>query len=146
MSISKFFNKYKMVIKYFICSIFSSIIDVALLYILKNVFDDIVIANTISILFSSIFHYCVTTKFVFDVKYNAYSIIIYIVTFFIGLGIQDFVIWLSYNHLLVKCISNERLLTLISKGLSLGASFFITYGLRKVLNMLVKKGTENEEK
>ena len=128
-----------MIIKYFLCSVSSSIIDFAFLYVLKGVFDEIVVANTISIIVSSIFHYIVTSNYVFKVKKNIYSIVIYVVTFFIGLSIQNFVIWVTYTKLFVTLIENDMILTLLSKVLSLGASFIITYMLRKFLNARLKK-------
>lgn len=139
MKLKELYTKYNMIIKYFLCSVSSSIIDFAILYVLKGVFDEIVVANTISIIVSSIFHYIVTSNYVFKVKKNIYSIIIYVVTFFIGLSIQNFVIWVTYTKLFVTLIENDMILTLLSKVLSLGASFIITYMLRKFLNARLKK-------
>lgn len=143
MKLKELYTKYNMIIKYFLCSVSSSIIDFAILYVLKGVFDEIVVANTISIIVSSIFHYIVTSNYVFKVKKNIYSIIIYVVTFFIGLSIQNFVIWVTYTKLFVTLIENDMILTLLSKALSLGSSFIITYMLRKVLNARLKN---NEQK
>lgn len=139
MKLKELYKKYNMIIKYFLCSVSSSIIDFAILYVLKGVFDEIVVANTISIIVSSIFHYIVTSNYVFKVKKNIYSIVIYVVTFFIGLSIQNFVIWVTYTKLFVTLIENDMILTLSSKVLSLGASFIITYMLRKFLNARLKK-------
>lgn len=139
MKLKELYKKYNMIIKYFLCSVSSSIIDFAFLYVLKGVFDEIVVANTISIIVSSIFHYIVTSNYVFKVKKNIYSIVIYVVTFFIGLSIQNFVIWVTYTKLFVTLIENDMILTLLSKVLSLGASFIITYMLRKFLNARLKK-------
>lgn len=139
MKLKELYKKYNMIIKYFLCSVSSSIIDFAILYVLKGVFDEIVVANTISIIVSSIFHYVVTSNYVFKVKKNIYSIVIYVVTFFIGLSIQNFVIWVTYTKLFVTLIENDMILTLLSKVLSLGASFIITYMLRKFLNARLKK-------
>lgn len=139
MILKELYKKYNMIIKYFLCSVSSSIIDFAILYVLKGVFDEIVVANTISIIVSSIFHYIVTSNYVFKVKKNIYSIVIYVVTFFIGLSIQNFVIWVTYTKLFVTLIENDMILTLLSKVLSLGASFIITYMLRKFLNARLKK-------
>lgn len=139
MKLKELYKKFNMIIKYFLCSVSSSIIDFAFLYVLKGVFDKIVVANTISIIVSSIFHYIVTSNYVFKVKKNIYSIVIYVVTFFIGLSIQNFVIWVTYTKLFVTLIENDMILTLLSKVLSLGASFIITYMLRKFLNARLKK-------
>lgn len=139
MKLKELYKKYNMIIKYFLCSVSSSIIDFAILYVLKGVFDEIVVANTISIIVSSIFHYIVTSNYVFKVKKNIYSIVIYVVTFFIGLSIQNFVIWVTYTKLFVTLIENDMILTLLSKVLSLGTSFIITYMLRKFLNARLKK-------
>lgn len=137
------------VVKYFLCSAFTAFIEFALLFVFKHTVKEfgsrIVIFNTIAIIISSVIHYLMTSKLVFKVKWNLPSAVIYIVTFFIGLGIQDGVIWLTYNKLLAPVISDSNLLTFICKSVSLASSFFVTYFIRKFLNSKLKeKETENE--
>ena len=137
------------VVKYFLCSVFTAFIEFAILFVFKHTVKEfgsrIVIFNTTAIIISSVIHYLITSKLVFKVKWNLSSAIIYIVTFFIGLGIQDGVIWLTYNKLLVSVIPDSNLLTFICKSISLASSFFVTYFIRKFLNLKLKeKETENE--
>lgn len=142
--------KNKKIIFYFSCSVLSAVLEAGLLLIFKNIvpsFDkNIVYANTAATVLSSVLHYVLTSKFVFKVKMNWMSAVVYLVTFFIGLGVQNVVIWCTYNKLLVQLIDNDNLLTLASKVISLAASFFITYFIRKKLNSMLNKYEEEKTK
>lgn len=148
--IKNLFNKNKKIIFYFSCSVLSAGFEAGLLLVFKNIvpsFDkNIVYANTAATIISSILHYTLTSKFVFKVKMNWMSAVVYLITFFIGLGIQNGVIWCTYNKLLPQFISNDNLLTLSSKVISLAASFFITYFIRKKLNLILKQHEEEKIK
>lgn len=148
--IKNLFNKNKKIIFYFSCSVLSAVSEAGLLLIFKNVvpsFDkNIVYANTAATIISSVLHYILTSKFVFKVKMNWMSAVVYLITFFIGLGVQNGVIWCTYNKLLPQLISNDNILTLASKVISLAASFFITYFIRKKLNSMLKKYEEEKAK
>lgn len=148
--IKNLFNKNKKIIFYFSCSVLSAVFEAGLLLIFKNVvpsFDkNIVYANTAATIISSVLHYILTSKFVFKVKMNWMSAVVYLITFFIGLGVQNGVIWCTYNKLLPQLINNDNILTLASKVISLAASFFITYFIRKKLNSMLKKYEEEKAK
>lgn len=134
-----------MIIKYFACSCFCFGIEFLVLILAKQVIDKIVIANTISIIVSSVVHYFITSKFVFGVNKNIYSLLVYVITFFVGLGIQNGVIYITYEKLFVDFIDNNSILTFVCKVTSLAASFFITFILRKILNKKIsEKGERNE--
>lgn len=149
-SIKNLFNKNKKIIFYFSCSVLSAVFEAGLLLVFKNVvpsFDkNIVYANTAATIISSVLHYILTSKFVFKVKMNWMSAVVYLITFFIGLGVQNGVIWCTYNKLLPQLINNDNILTLASKVISLAASFFITYFIRKKLNSMLKKYEEENAK
>lgn len=136
-------QKNKSILLYFICSATTAMLETGLLYIFNTAIpplkNHIVIANTIAIFISSGIHYILTSKLVFKVKMNIVSAAAYLVTFFIGLGIQNVVIWFAYEKLLPPLIEQESLLTVGSKILSLAASFFVTYFLRKYINTLINK-------
>ena len=137
----------KKIIIYFCCSVFAALLEAGLLLVFKNLIPafagkNIVFANTSAILVSSILHFILTSKLVFRVKMNLPSAVVYIVTFFIGLGIQNGVIWLTYEKLLPHLIHNDTILTLFCKALSLAASFFITYFIRSKLNAWLKSKEE----
>lgn len=131
---SKIIRKNEMIIKYFFCSALCSVIDFLVLFILKHFDMQIVVANTLAIVTSSIIHYIITSKFVFKVKKDLSSATIYIITFFVGLVIQDGVIYLLYEKILPSSIENNSLLTFVCKLLSLAVSFLVTFSTRKVLN------------
>lgn len=140
----------KKIIFYFGCSAAAAIIETVFLLIFKRVLplislNDIVYANTLAVIVSSVFHYILTSKLVFKVKMNFASAVVYLITFFIGLGIQNGVIWITYNKLLNRFIENDTLLTLVCKVISLAASFFITYFIRNILNGKLKEKENNNE-
>ena len=143
MKLKNVLQKNKAILIYFLCSAGAALLETGLLYLFKNTIpplkDNIVLANTIAVVISGCAHFVLTSKFVFQIKTSLASVTAYLITFFIGLGIQSAVIWVSYEKLLPSLIANDSLLTLCSKGLSLIASFFITYLLRKYINAQINK-------
>lgn len=139
--------KNKKIIIYFLCSAFTALLEAILLLIFKRfipLLGNIVYANTIAIFLSSIIHYILTSKFAFKVRMSFLSLIVYIATFLIGVLIQNAVIWVSYQKILISLIENDNLRTILSKGVSLTVSFFITYFIRQKLNLMIKKKEEAE--
>lgn len=104
--------------------------------LLKN---HIVIANTLAVIIGSCVHYILTSKLVFKVNMNIASATAYLITFLIGLGIQDAAIWIAYHKLLPPLMNSESALALCSKAISLAGSFFIIYFLRKYVNASLAK-------
>ena len=143
MKITNLLQKNRSILLYFVCSATTALLETGLLYLFKGTIpllqNHIVLANTIAVVISACVHYVLTSKLVFQVKMNIASVTAYLATFFIGLGIQSAVIWVAYEKLLPSLIANESLLTLCSKGISLAASFFITYFLRKYINAQINK-------
>ena len=136
-------QKNKSILLYFLCSATTALLETGLLYFFNIAFpplkSQIILANTIAVFISASIHYVLTSRLVFKVRMNLASVSAYLVTFFIGLGIQSAVIWLAYEKLLPPLIENVSLLTLSSKAISLAASFFITYALRKWINAKINK-------
>lgn len=150
MKLTELVHKNKSILLYFLCSAFSALLETGLLYFFNIAFpplkNQIVLANTIAVFISASIHFVLTSKLVFHIKTSVASVSAYLITFFIGLGIQSGVIWLAYEKLLPQLVANTSLRTLCSKALSLAASFFITYFLRKYINAQIKKreGSTNE--
>jgi len=150
MKLTDLIQKNKSILLYFLCSAFSALLETGLLYFFNIAFpplkNQIVLANTIAVFISASIHFVLTSKLVFHIKTSVASVSAYLITFFIGLGIQSGVIWLAYEKLLPQLVANTSLRTLCSKALSLAASFFITYFLRKYINAQIKKreGSTNE--
>ena len=150
MKLTELIQKNKSILLYFLCSAFSALLETGLLYFFNIAFpplkNQIVLANTIAVFISASIHFVLTSKLVFHIKTSVASVSAYLLTFFIGLGIQSGVIWLAYEKLLPQLVANTSLRTLCSKALSLAASFFITYFLRKYINAQIKKreGSTNE--
>ena len=143
MKLTELIQKNKSILLYFLCSAFSAVLETGLLYFFNIAFpplkNQIVLANTIAVFISASIHFVLTSKLVFHIKTSVASVSAYLVTFFIGLGIQSGVIWLTYEKLLPQLVASTSLRTLCSKALSLAASFFITYFLRKYISAQINK-------
>lgn len=124
-------------LKYFGYSIVATIIDVAIVWILHNLFNIIIVgANTIGIFVGFIIHYLLASKSVFDSEYGTKGFFIYFVTFLFGLCLADILIYIGTYYLFTKFINNVNFL--FSKGLSIVVPFFALYYLRKFLYEIVK--------
>jgi putative flippase GtrA len=120
--------------KYFIVSCLVSIIDFFISYLLyKLVNVNYLAACNIGIILGFIFQYFICTKYIFKTKVTISSLMVFLTTFFIGIALADGTIWTSYSLL--------HLSFFISKILSMGVPFFITYFIRRLL-LGVKRGTE----
>lgn len=146
--------KNKKMLVYLLCSGSAAAIEVVAVLILRRVIKvdiplgftvlpALLAANTAATVLSSTYHYFVTSRLVFKVKNSLSSVAVYIITFFVGLGIQNAVLWAAYNYVFAGMIGNEDLRTLVGKGCSLICSFFIVYFLRNALNARIKKRQDN---
>jgi len=126
-------QKYKKMIFYLLCSVASALAETGIGWVILHAFDvKIVVANTIAVIIGAVIHYILTSFFVFKVKYNIASFIVYVLTFAVGLGFQNVLIWVFYERLFINI--SESLNYLLSKALSLVIPFFAIYYLRKTLN------------
>ena len=116
-------------IKYFLFSIISTVVDTALVWICLNYFSiAIVVANTIGVVIGFIIHYLLSSKNVFETDYGPAGFLIYLGTFFIGLALADGIIYICYNYLIL--FLPKATAFLIGKGFSIAIPFFIMYFLR----------------
>ena len=129
--IVKLLKKYESVISYGLISVGVTLVDVLLTYIFKH-FTLLVIANTIGVVTGGIIQYILNAKLVFHVKNNNKNIAIYVITFIGGLLIANLIIYFS-NMLFSMYLSNDKIVFLISKGLSIVIPFFVLYFVRKEL-------------
>jgi len=121
--------------KYFMASCLVSVIDFFISYLLYKVVNlNYLTACNIGIILGFIFQYFICTKYVFKTKVNISSLMVFLTTFFIGIALADGTMWTSYSLL--------HLSFLISKVLSMGVPFFITYFIRK--GLLGMKSSEEE--
>lgn len=98
---------------------------------------EIVMTNTVAVILSACVHYVMIQNFVFAQKSNIESVFVYILSFGIGIVLQDGLIWLMYDKLLVGMTDSWRYL--ISKGISLVIPFFALYFIRSKLNQAIKE-------
>lgn len=132
-------TRYKSLLIYFCASASAACLDLLLVYVLKSVITtSIVWINTISVTSTAVFHYIFTSKKAFHASIGIYSAVIYLITFILGLILQDWVIW--------TCFEIVKLPLWASKGISLMASFFILYFLRKFLYAMASKSGNGKEK
>ena len=125
-------EKYSQVIKYFIISCGTAVIELCIGLLLINLLHlSEVVSNTAGILIGSAIHYVCVTKKVFDRSVDIRTVVIYVSTFLLGMLIQNGVVW-AVCRLLVGVVGKSIGYT-VSKVASLAVSFFVLYGVRKFL-------------
>ena len=127
----KFLEKYRDILIYLLCSIFTALIEMGIGWNLLKILPNIVVTNTIAIIISAIIHYLITLKFVFRQKNSMGNVIIYVGTFILGILLQDFVIEIFYDYMLVNV--EEVIRYVVSKLVSLAIPFVVIYLLRSFL-------------
>ena len=99
-----FFNKIKCsqkILKYLACSVFTAVLETMVGWLLVHMVScRIVAANTIAVLIGALVHYFITLLMVFEKKNNAKSFLVYIISFVLGLMLQNGIIWLFYEKIL----------------------------------------------
>lgn len=122
----------KKLLKYLLISIFITLIDLAIVYILRFFFhQSLVFSNTIGVVSGCIVQYFLTSKYVFDVKRDRKSIIIFFGTFLVGLVLADITIYLT--DMALKGYFTEKIVFFVAKGASMVVPFFVIYYLRRYL-------------
>ncbi len=131
-----FFNKIKCsqkILKYLACSVFTAVLETMVGWLLVHMIScSIVVANTIAVLIGALVHYFITLLMVFEKKNNAKSFLVYIISFVLGLMLQNGIIWLFYEKILFA--ADDFWKYAFSKGMSLIVPFFLLYVIRKRLN------------
>ncbi len=131
--IKTLWEKNKQVFLYLLCSVIAALVESGIGWIFLRIFPfHIVIINTMAIVFGAVIHYFLTSIFVFKIKKNAASVLVYVLSFGIGVILQNGVIWLFYDFLLESRSQGVRYA--VSKALSLAIPFFVVYFIRKKLN------------
>lgn len=112
--------------KYFMVSCLVSVIDFFISNLLYKVVNlNYLTACNIGIILGFVVQYFICTKYVFKTQITISSIIVFLATFFVGIALADGTMWSSYRLLYLSFF--------ISKILSMGLPFFITYFIRKAL-------------
>lgn len=138
-------EKYSQVIKYFIISCGTAVIELCIGLLLINLLHlSEVVSNTAGILIGSAIHYVCVTKKVFDRSVDIRTVVIYISTFLLGMLIQNGVVW-AVCRLLVGVVGKSIGYT-VSKVASLAVSFFVLYGVRKFLYAKVTPRNNKDNK
>ncbi len=130
--------KHRKILLYILCSVATAGLETGMGWLLIHFLGvEIVYANTAAILIGAVVHYLLTLALVFELRQNVQSAVGYMVTFGIGLLLQNAIIWFCYEVLFGGASSFWRFA--VSKGISLVIPFFLTYYLRTVINQHVKK-------
>ena len=131
------FENIKKLMFYFAFSCISAVLDFTITTALFSVFFiHYIIANTIGIIAGFILHFIMSSKAVFKVRLNMKSFAAYLITFLIGLILANTVLFISFEIF--------KLNFSISKFLSMGLPFFITYFLRTIAYQLIE-GFEHDK-
>ncbi len=132
------FKRFEKIIKYFVCSCLSTVLDVALVWVLYSMLDvDLVIANTIGVVAGFVLSYVLSIERVFDTEFGAEGFAVYLGTFLIGLVVADFLVELSNNYFLDRF--GKFVSFVLSKGISVVLPFFFLYFLRKILYNIIRR-------
>ena len=115
------------ILKFIVVGGIATIIDFAVLYLLKEFIGlNEILANTISFTVSVIYNYIASIKWVFDVdkdKNEKQQFIIFIVFSIIGLGINNLILWI--------CIDKFNIHYLIGKVFATGIVMIFNFITRK---------------
>ena len=140
--LKKMLAKHESLIIYMAYSLISTVVDAAIVYIMIHFFQmDVVVSNTTGVVSGFILHYLLASKKVFHVDYGFKGLLVYFVTFLIGLVLADGIIALGY--FLLSDTVGPLWTFLLSKGFSVALPFFVMYYLRIWLYGLLKKREEN---
>ena len=114
----------KQLFKYFIISLLVAFIDAALsIFLFEFIGVNQIIATNVGIVVGFIIQYKYSVKVVFNCDVTRRTLSIFLFTWFLGIGIANVTV-----YILVECLNMAYT---IGKLGSMGASFFILYGLRK---------------
>lgn len=137
MNVAGLWKKYRKIITYLMCSVAAALFESGIGWILLHTIPaDIVITNIMAIGAGAVIHYFLTTIFVFKVKNSGASIIVYLITFGLGILLQSLVIAFFYWSLAGV---NDAVRYFVSKGLSLALPFIVIYFVRSKLNEMIKR-------
>ena len=124
--------------KYLAISIFVTIIDTAVVWVLSMQLSvNLTAANTAGVIVGQIIHYILASGQVFDMEFGPVGAVIYFGTFVLGLLLANWIIATAYA--LGVGLLGKQLAFLFAKGCSIVIPFFALYYLRKFLYGLVKR-------
>lgn len=124
--------------KYLAISIFVTVIDTAVVWILSMQLSvNLTAANTAGVVVGQIIHYAMASGQVFEMDYGPIGAVIYFGTFVLGLLLANWIITTAFA--LSVGLLGDHLAFLFAKGCSIVGPFFVLYFLRKFLYGLVKR-------
>ena len=128
--------------KYFLYSVIVAVIDTIIVWLLtRQNLTHLVMANTIGVSIGFVLHYLLSSKSVFKTRYSVIGFIIYLGTFFVGLFVANWLIYVSYQYIFVDYMMDLRIL--LSKGVSIIVPFFLMYFLRSYLFFILTSKEDN---
>ena len=124
--------KYQKVLKYLVLTLLAALAETILGWILLiTLHVNIVIVNVIAVSIVSIIHYALTMTYVFKKGKNYKTLLVYVISFFVGIFLQSIVIWFFYEVVLARQV--EFIRYSLSKGISLVTSFCCLYKVRSIV-------------
>lgn len=127
MNIKKALNEHKSFIKYFLISVFVTLVDIVVSFG-SEFLVPLVWANSIGVITGFIIQYFMTSKYVYNKK-NIKVFLKFFATFLIGFILADLIIYLF--RVIIFKNSTKLIVFIISKGFSIVIPFFVMYFIRK---------------
>ena len=139
MEIMKLMLKGKIAIaNYFFYSVIVTVVDTGIVWALVRFSPvHLVAANTAGVVTGFLLHYLLSSKSVFNTEYGVAGFIVYLATFFFGLVLANWLIYMSYHYAFHTFALDLRIL--MSKGVSVAVPFFAMYYIRKYLFLLLNR-------
>lgn len=138
------YGKYRRIIRYFGCSVLSTVLDTAVVWVLFHVFSvSLGYSNTVGVVAGFLLSFFLSAKFVFQTKYGILSFLIYLITFLFGLAVANILIIKSYAFAIAWV--SEGMAFLFAKGVSIVLPFFVLYFIRKKLYACLNQRYQNHD-
>lgn len=106
---------FKQIFKFGIIGLIATIIDWTIFFVLNSIVNiQYLISGLIAFLFSFIFNYILSIKWVFDVKKESFLILAkFVILSFVGLGLNELLLFLFIDKLLIKVMISKVLSSFI---------------------------------
>ena len=140
----RLYQKFKSIINYFFFSALSTVVDVAIVWILYNRLElNLAFSNSVGVVTGFIISFVLSLKVVFDAKFGLPEFLVYFLTFLGGLVLANFLIT-STNSFLEPLLPKWMAFAM-SKGVSIVVPFFGMYFIRKYAYAWLNKRRQGNE-
>lgn len=144
--IKTLFTKYRQIIIYGMCSVFTCILELIIGYVAKNSLGmELIFANSIGIFVGAVVHYLLISYKAFHRKASLWNLFVYVITFILGFVLQNLVMKVFYEYVFFMLLEIYRYTG--SKLASVAIPFFFVYFVRRYLySIKFNKNSSLEDK